>query len=44
MANNINESTAMITGVLESLQQVVKKSGMTVDSPITQSQNYVKTD
>jgi len=44
LAKNINESTAMISSILGGLQSAAKKAGMTVEAPITESQNYLKVD
>jgi len=44
LAKNINESTAMISSILDGLQSAAKKNGMTVEAPITKSQNYIKVD
>ena len=44
LAKNINESTAMIAGILGGLQQAAKKNGMTVEAPIEKCQNYLKVD
>ena len=45
LAENINESTAMIAGVLGSLQSKIKvKTEMTIEAPITKCQNYMKVD
>lgn len=43
LAENINASTAMIKGVLGSLQQSLP-DGATIEANISKSENYIKTD
>ncbi len=44
LAKNINESTAMLKSVLGGLQNASKKTGMILQSPITDSENYMRVD
>jgi len=44
LAKNINESTAMIAGILGSLKSAAEQSGIVVEAPIENSKNYMKVD
>ena len=43
-AKNINESTAMIAGILGSLKSAIADRGIVVEAPIENSKNYMNVD
>ena len=44
LAKNINESTALIAGILGSLKSAIADRGIVVEAPIENSKNYMKVD
>ena len=44
LAKNINDYTTLIGNALGGLQQLAKETGMTIEAPITECQNYMKVD
>ena len=44
LAKNINESTALIAGILGSLKSAAEQAGIVVEAPIEDSKNYMKVD
>ena len=44
LAKNINESTALISGLLGGLKSAAEDRGMVVDAPIEKCKNIMKVD